>query len=41
VILKDAVVLCTPQLGRVLIKREMSASEAKADMHWSPRNFAF
>jgi len=28
-------------LGRVLIKREMSASEAEADMRWSPRNFAF
>jgi hypothetical protein len=28
-------------LGRVLIKREMSAFEAEADMRWSPRNFAF
>ncbi len=28
-------------LGRVLIKREMSAFEARADMRWSPRNFAF
>jgi len=27
-------------LGRVLIKREMSAFVAEADMRWSPRNFA-
>jgi hypothetical protein len=28
-------------LGRVLIKREMSAFGAKADMRRSPRSFAF
>jgi hypothetical protein len=33
--------LAGSKLGHVLIKREMSASEAKADMRWSPRNFAF